>query len=992
MSERSNRQSSVVPQTRPATRSESVPSELSVAGKLPLKAKTQVKIKGNGKARGRKSPRVFRRGAEGEAEDSKMAGSGQLSLCNGALILEFRYSPERVEEVKKIPRARFEKTGKRWKLPLSAFEQLRQSANFNPEKISYSVSPEIIAALEGGEVVNEVEAEARLMANPFSVSEADIQTLSLDVVIRLNLTNRGLRVVPRFRSKAQAVVERSVGAHYVKSDKGYAIATQGLSELLIKLRDKGLRFAVESSAAEILKNSAELRAEILKNGYVPSAAELEEALLFPFLAENAEGDGYQLRVASSEQQRLLIPEASSFRERRAKAGALSESELLLLVERACFQNIRLFRSAEVDAYLARFKRTVAEMFTTEGFPDELLMVEQPPLCWAVSSSGTPGLLALSSLVPQIRNLIKNEVEDDLRGEVDNRAPNYRFVPFAQSGLSVAVEAVEKVAVGEQLGIIPRTERFVGIFSRAGRQSQVRLQTVRYKSLADIQIAATAFSEPNFGSRLFPHQRVAVQWLSEMSRAFLADDMGLGKTLSVLTTFDLLVAKQEVNTLLVICPNSLVRNWLRECKQWFPRLRTAIIDGDRAQKLKTLKRLRWAGETAGVVIINYEAARLDYIAEELSALLAGRQTLLCLDESQRIKNPASKTFAALLSVAELCPRRVLLSGTPTPKDLTDIWAQMRVLDDGERFGENYYQWLETVAELGNRYSEYAVRKFRSGAVKDTVARVEEVMLRRKKEDVIDLPEKTFLTLDVELTGEQKKRYDEIRKELLLRVTSLNGKSFTREITNVLEEYLRAVQIASNPRLVDETWKGEPAKFKELDLLVHEVVGERGEKLVIWTNYLANVRELVERYSKYEALPFSGEVSAAKRAETVASFQNQKSPQILVAVPAAGGVGITLTAAQTAIYLEKTWNAEHWLQSVDRIHRIGQRGTVRIISLHGCGVDELISKNIARKAREQAKLLGDAPAALKENTPSVVDLLPSRDELLAALSSISERKEI
>jgi SNF2 family DNA or RNA helicase len=192
---------------------------------------------------------------------------------------------------------------------------------------------------------------------------------------------------------------------------------------------------------------------------------------------------------------------------------------------------------------------------------------------------------------------------------------------------------------------------------------------------------------------------------------------------------------------------------------------------------------------------------------------------------------------------------------------------------------------------------------------------------------------------------------------------------------------------NPRLVDENWKGEPAKYRELDQLLEEIVGEREEKVVVWTNFLGNVRELQDRYKDYGAAAFSGEVSSAERDRTVAEFQNEKSPRVLIAVPAAGGVGITLTAAQTAIYLDKTWNAEHWLQSIDRIHRIGQRGTVRIISLHACKADDLIARNLERKSIAQAELMGDRKRSSDEQPRKEDELngLPTREQLLEALSS-------
>jgi len=309
--------------------------------------------------------------------------------------------------------------------------------------------------------------------------------------------------------------------------------------------------------------------------------------------------------------------------------------------------------------------------------------------------------------------------------------------------------------------------------------------------------------------------------------------------------------------------------------------------------------------------------------------------------------------------------------------------MRILDGGERFGKSFYRWLSGVAELGTEFSDFAVKRWREEMVQESILRAQELMLRRKKERVVNLPPKIFSLREIELVGAQRERYDEIRDALLLRMRSISGEQFVREITNILEEYLRAVQVASNPRLIDPEWKGDPAKFVELDEIVQELVREQGQKVVVWTNYLGNVRELCERYKDLGAAPFSGEVAPAERERTVREFQEGQGVKILVAVPAAGGVGITLTAAQTAVYLDKTWNAEHWMQSVDRIHRIGQHGTVNVISLLGCKVDEIIHWNLRRKEQRQAEVLGDVRREESAALPEFDGI--TKEELLEALEA-------
>jgi SNF2 family DNA or RNA helicase len=476
----------------------------------------------------------------------------------------------------------------------------------------------------------------------------------------------------------------------------------------------------------------------------------------------------------------------------------------------------------------------------------------------------------------------------------------------------------------------------------------------------------------------------VKWLLDTPRAFLGDDMGLGKTLSVLAAYDVLKNRSEVDFMIVIAPTSLIRNWINESSGWTPHIRLALISGSKKEKLHSIKQIGWGGVKCDGVVLNYESIRLDYVRDEISNLLRKKNALLVIDESQRVKNPRGETFKSFSTLARLTNRRVLLSGTPTPKDISDIWTQYYLLDDGERFGRNFYRWLEGIADIGNKYSAVAVNSFKPEGVKETIRRAQEIMLRRKKDEVLDLPQKIFTTRYVKLSGEQAKRYDEIRKDLLLRMTSVNGKSFIRQIDSILEEYLRAVQVASNPRLIDPAWVGEPAKFKELDSIVDEIVKERDEKIVIWTNYIVNTKELIKRYSKLGAADFSGEVSPEKRNEIVSRFQSDPSCRILVAVPAAGGVGITLTAAQTAVYIDKTWNGEHWMQSVDRLHRIGQTGTVNIISISACKIDELISRNLNKKVRLQREVLGDDERRVHLETEEDY-ALPSLEDFKEALGA-------
>jgi SNF2 family DNA or RNA helicase len=624
------------------------------------------------------------------------------------------------------------------------------------------------------------------------------------------------------------------------------------------------------------------------------------------------------------------------------------------------------------------ERLLEEISNASGpIDDAAADVVKLPFMWRTAPNGR-GLLAIS-LPPEsdARRLVGDRIGEVLGTTYESEA-DALHIEVPDSRLTAVISEVAHLAEVNNFGDIPKSASFVKLESDVRERVAIRERASFFGSLEDVAAEQVGGLELSEARRLFPHQRVAIEWLKEFPTAFLGDDMGLGKTLSVLSFFATLQRTEGYDLLLVVCPNSLTRNWVREATTWFPHMKATVLTGDKAEKAWTLRLLTEGTVPCDVFVTNYEGARLDYVTPELVQVASKRKTLLCVDESQRVKNHQAKTFKALSSIAPHCARRVLLSGTPTPKDVTDLWAQMKLLDGGKRFGKSFYKWLGTIAELGTEYSEFAVKKFNDYEVNESIYRAQEIMLRRRKEKVIDLPAKTFSLREIELTGSQRERYDEIREGLILRMRSTSGEQFVREITNILEEYLRAVQVASNPRLIDPEWKGDPAKFLELDEIVTEVVREQGQKIVIWTNYLGNIRELVERYKDLGAAPFSGEVSAADREKTVRAFQNEETPRVLVAVPAAGGVGITLTAAQTAVYIDKTWNAEHWMQSVDRIHRIGQRGTVNVISLLSCKVDAMIHWNLRRKEQGQANVLGD-------NGPIDPSLrgAPTRKELLEAL---------
>ncbi|MCB0346790.1 MAG: DEAD/DEAH box helicase [Bdellovibrionales bacterium] len=800
--------------------------------------------------------------------------------------------------------------------------------------------------------------------DPFCAPEEVISAAGFHVVFRMGRHETSIRAHLKKRTKVKRLVLAFPGVHYIRSERCYYIPTHLLNDIVRSLRDSESAFAFDEASSLRLKSTAKLRNAIIAGTHAPNSQELKECMLLPFvgLAQPREKGVFSLEGYTVQQLECFLPKASDFRQRRSDAKTLSERSCVEGLYNCEEGKIKVWLTKEVQQFLSKregaYLRSIKQ--NKSGFADALLSVVQPPCCWRIGPNGMGRLSIAEQLAEEIKLKTLTDAIPPTASNLDQA--HYLQVDFDDNRLLDASDALKNA---------PRSKLF------ADKLEQLKLRREKL-ALRDSYLNADDWklnlADQALEAKLYPHQRIAAHWLSITPRAFLGDDMGLGKTLTALTAFRMRQEKGESNFLLIVCPNSLVRNWIAESCNWFSDLTLAALPASKKARDNFLE----SGDLRNYdgLVVNFETVRLESVAGRLLKHLRKSSPMLCVDESQRAKNPQSKTFAALREISKQCPHRVLLTGTPTPKDISDIWSQVLLLDDGERFGTNYFDWLSTVAELGTKWSRVAVRKFKPEGVRTAIERVHEILLRRRKEDVLDLPEKTFAARDIALTGDQLKRYEEVRKELLLRVTSVSGEEYFREVRSIAEEYLRGVQLASNPRLVDPAWEGEPAKFLELDEIVQEVVEENEQKIVIWTNYLGNVRELVERYSRYDAAPFSGEVDTQQRAKTIRQFQESTSPKVLIALPAAGGVGITLTAAQTAVYLDKSWNAEHWMQSIDRLHRIGQRGTVAIISLHACKIDRLIYWNLSRKWRAQARLLGDAAA---EDTD-----MPSRSELIEAVS--------
>ncbi len=449
-----------------------------------------------------------------------------------------------------------------------------------------------------------------------------------------------------------------------------------------------------------------------------------------------------------------------------------------------------------------------------------------------------------------------------------------------------------------------------------------------------------------------HQKEGVAFLLERRSGILAFEQGLGKTLVALEAFRQLRARERADTMVVICPNSLKRNWAEESGHYVPELGVCIVSGTARDRRRLLTQ-----SDAAVVLINYEAARNDIAA--VRALMQRRRSVLVLDESHYVKNLRSLNAVAAQHFAPLTRYRWLLTGTPVTNGPSDIYSQVTLVAGEHALGP-FDAFMLRYEDAGQ-----------SPALRQELAsRINAYLLRKTKDECLDLPDKTYVDLFTTLPGWQRKLYDGTRDDIVQEVRRLASSEFTRFGAAALARLVRLSQVASNPALVYPGEQRVPGKVAELDRLLDELVEGSGRKVIVWSHYVGTIQLLSQRYARLGAMTLYGATPVAERQDVVRRFQEDPAARVIIGNPAAGGVGFTLTAASYAIYETLTWRYDLYAQSQDRIHRIGQKVPVTYVRLIAEDtIDQVITEALARKEVLARDIVGDdlGTALIAQMTP-------------------------
>ncbi len=455
-----------------------------------------------------------------------------------------------------------------------------------------------------------------------------------------------------------------------------------------------------------------------------------------------------------------------------------------------------------------------------------------------------------------------------------------------------------------------------------------------------------------------HQFEAIKFLTSTKNVAYFDEQGMGKSKVIIDASINLLLKNTIQAVLIICPKTLIYTWRNEIKK-HSYLIPAAIEGTLKNKAAALL------SSPNIYVINYESVITN--TDIIRLLLNTKKFFLVLDESQRIKNPETKIFKTINEIKNLAARRVILTGTPVANYPSDIWSQFYFLDGGETLGKSFSSFKR----------EYKPDTLTMDKLNELSEKIRLKSLRRLKANSLQLPNKIYETIYVDMNEHQKNIYEKARNDLYIEIKNTNNQVVIDNIDNILKKLLRLVQLASNPLVVVPEYNELSGKVLVLDKLLKKILSE-GSKAIIWTSFVDNVKFLVKRYSKYGALEIYGATPLKTRDRNIELFQSKKFHKILVANPAAAREGITLTAANYAIYFDRSFNLVDYLQSQDRIHRISQDKECYIIKLiTKNSVDLFVEDRLREKTDIASVAQGDSSEYNKAN-------YLSRDEILNILA--------
>lgn len=455
------------------------------------------------------------------------------------------------------------------------------------------------------------------------------------------------------------------------------------------------------------------------------------------------------------------------------------------------------------------------------------------------------------------------------------------------------------------------------------------------------------------TKAFPYQTEAYLTIRDLDYSAIFHEQGLGKTKIAIDLMLYWLQKRNIDTVLIVTKKQLVQNWVNELSVHV-NIKPRILNNDRCNNFYVFN------SPAKIILANFEVLSTE--KERMRLFLKSRNVAIIVDESTKIKNPQSQLTKDFFDLSNLFKIKTIMTGTPIANRPYDIWAQIFFLDHGKSLGEDFESFKQQT-DLSNKLNENQESRSRfEEAVGKIFNQIKPFTVREtKKSCAIVLPRKIYESVYVEFEPNQYRMYHKVIKELQIEIQQ-EGIRILDDDTIALKRLLRLLQIASNPRLIDEKYVSSSGKERELDRLLEEIV-LANEKCIVWSSFIDNIDWFYKKYQRYNPCRIHGSLSIDSRNMAVEKFKKDPTSKVLFATPQAAKEGLTLTVANNVIFYDRGFNLDDYLQAQDRIHRISQQKECYIYNLiMRRSVDEWIDKLIDSK--QQAALLAQGDITIAE----------------------------
>ena len=433
--------------------------------------------------------------------------------------------------------------------------------------------------------------------------------------------------------------------------------------------------------------------------------------------------------------------------------------------------------------------------------------------------------------------------------------------------------------------------------------------------------------------LHQYQLHAIEFIKRQKRCLLAISMGLGKTISTLTAINDLIDSFTIRKTLIVAPLRVANSvWAQEAELWdhTKHLKVSVCTGSERQRLTALM------QDADIFVINRE--NIHWLVKVQKKW---RFDCVVIDESDSFKNASSKRFRALRKILPETTHMILLSGTPSPNGLLDIWAQMYLIDFGERLGRTMTSYKERFFEQDYMGYNFTLREGSADRIHNLLR---DKVLSMRSEDYLELPDRIDLIETVELPARTLSDYKDFESTLL--ATLPDGEEIEAMNAAVLAGKL--LQYANGAMYTDEHHNWSELHDVKLDALAEIIENNSGENILVAYNFKHDLARLQQR--------FPSGIVLDNDPSTITRWQQGKI-KLLFAHPQSAGHGINLQdGGCLAVWFGLTWSLGHYQQFNARLHRQGQQRPVRIIHIIASDtIDERVVSVLTLKGAIQNNLL-------------------------------------